>query len=130
MDFFLKTGVDNMSKVVHFEIPAENMERASKFYENVFGWEITKWEGPFDYWLVKTGEEDEQGIGGAIMPKESDEVIRNAISVDSYEEFAEKIEMEGGKMLTEKMGIPGIGYTGTFQDTEGNILLIVEFKME
>ena len=119
-----------MSKVVHFEIPAEDMERASKFYENVFGWEITKWEGPFDYWLVKTGEEDEPGIDGAIMPKESGDVIRNAISVDSYEEFAEKIEMEGGKMLTEKMGIPGIGYTGTFQDTEGNIFLIVEFKME
>ena len=47
-----------MSRVVHFEIPADDPVRAAKFYEDVFGWKIEKWEGPFDYWLVTTGEED------------------------------------------------------------------------
>ena len=43
-----------MSRVVHFEIHAENPERAVRFYTAVFGWTITKWDGPFDYWLVST----------------------------------------------------------------------------
>jgi len=118
-----------MSKVVHFEIPAENPERAIKFYEEVFGWEISNWGGPFDYWLVTAGDEEEPGINGAIMPKEQDDVVRNTISVDSFDEFAQKIVDRGGKMLTEKMEIPGMGFTGQFQDTEGNIMGIIEITM-
>ncbi len=119
-----------MSKVVHFEIPADDPARAAKFYEDVFGWKIEKWEGNFDYWLVKTGEDDEPGINGAIMPKEFGSMVRDTISVDSYDEFAKKIEMEGGKMLTEKMNVPGMGDTGSFQDTEGNVFAIIEFIMD
>jgi hypothetical protein len=69
----------------------------------MFRWKIEKWEGPFDYWLVNTGEEDEPGIHGAIMTKDMGLVIRDTISVDSYDDFAKKIEKEGGKMLSEKM---------------------------
>lgn len=119
-----------MPQVVHFEIPADDPQRAIKFYKNVFGWEIDDWEGPLDYWLVKTGENYEMVINGAIMPRESGDVVKNIISVDSYEESAQKIEYEGGKMLSEKMTIPGIGYNGTFQDPEGNILGILEISME
>jgi catechol 2,3-dioxygenase-like lactoylglutathione lyase family enzyme len=54
-----------MPRVIHFEIPADNAERAIKFYSDVFGWNIQKW-GPQDYWLVDTGEKDQPGIGGAI----------------------------------------------------------------
>jgi uncharacterized protein YndB with AHSA1/START domain/predicted enzyme related to lactoylglutathione lyase len=118
-----------MSKVVHFEIPAENPERAVKFYEEVFGWEISNWGGPFDYWLVTAGDDDEPGINGAIMPQEFGAVVRDTISVDSFDEFAQKIEESGGKMLTEKMEIPGMGFTGQFQDTEGNIMGIIEITM-
>jgi len=118
-----------MSKVVHFEIPADNPERAVKFYEDVFGWEVTKWDGPSDYWLLTTGEDDEPGINGAIMPKKFGAMVRDTISVDSYDEFAQKIEKKGGKMLTEKMPIPGMGFNGLFQDTEGNVLGIIEITM-
>ncbi len=59
-----------MPRVIWFEIPAYNRERAAKFYEDVFGWKVEKWEGPFDYWLVTTGEEGEPGINGAIMPND------------------------------------------------------------
>jgi len=119
-----------MSRVVHFEIPADDPGRAAKFYEDVFGWKIEKWEGPFDYWMVTTGEDDEPGINGAIMLKEMGGMVRDTISVDSYDEFAKKIEMEGGKMLTEKMEISNMGFTGSFQDTEGNIFAIIEPKMK
>jgi len=57
-------------------------------------------------------------------------MISDYIMVDSYDEFAKKIVMSGGKMLTEKMTVPGVGYTGSFQDTEGNILGIIEPKMD
>ena len=114
-----------MPRVVHFEIPADNPNKAAKFYEDVFGWKIEKWEGPFDYWMVTTGEDDEPGINGAIYPREEDSV-GVVISVDSFDEFAQKIESEGGKMVTDKMIIPGEGITGSFQDTEGNVLSIME----
>ena len=126
--YFKDYWSDKMSRVVHFEIPAEDPDRAVKFYENVFKWKIEKWD-QFEYWLVTTGEDDEPGINGAIMPKEMGELVRDTISVESYDEFAKKIEKEGGKMLTEKMNIPGMGDTGSFQDTEGNVFAIMEFKM-
>ncbi len=117
-----------MSKIIHFEIPAEDPEMAIKFYKDVFKWEIEKWEYG-DYWLVSTGPDEEPGINGAIMPKESGDVVRDTISVNSYEEFAKKIEAQGGKMLTEKMTIPGMGFNGLFQDTEGNVFGIIEITM-
>jgi predicted enzyme related to lactoylglutathione lyase len=49
----------NMPRVVHFEIVADNPERAIKFYKEVFGWEFKKWDGPQDYWFVKTGEDNQ-----------------------------------------------------------------------
>ncbi len=119
-----------MARVVHFEIPAEDPERAAKFYEDVFGWEIQRWEGPFNYWLVTTGPEEEPGINGAIMTKKMGETIRNTIAVESFDDAVEKIEKEGGKMLTEKGTIPGIGTMSSFQDTEGNVFAILEPFME
>ncbi len=115
-----------MPRVVHFEIPADDPERAIEFYTKVFGWEITKWEGFFDYWLEKTGEENEPGINGAIMSREMDEMVKNAIGVDSFQEYAEKIEVAGGKMLMEKQTIPGVGTMASFEDTEGNVSVIIE----
>lgn len=115
-----------MPRIVHFEIPAEDPDRASMFYEKVFGWKVEKWEGG-DYWLVTTGPDEEPGINGAIMPKEEgNDMVRNSIAVESFEEYAKKIESEGGKMLMEKTEIPGIGNWALFQDTEGNISGILE----
>ena len=59
-----------MSRVVHFEIPADDPERAINFYEKVFGWRFEKWEGPIEYWLVKTGPEDQPGIDGGLTRRE------------------------------------------------------------
>lgn len=118
-----------MPRVIHFEIPADDPERAVDFYKKVFGWKIEKWEGPMDYWLITTGEEDEPGINGAIMPKEFGDKVRNAISVESFDEYAKKIETEGGKLLTEKSTLPGVGTMAAFEDTEGNVSIVIEPEM-
>jgi len=121
-----------MPRVVHFEIPAADPERAAKFYEAVFGWKINRWEGPIDYWLVITGEEGEPGIDGAIMPREGSagEVNTvNTVEVDSFDEFADKITTAGGKLVSAKQEIPGVGYHAYCVDTEGNLFGILEPHM-
>ncbi len=115
-----------MPRVIHFEIPAENTERAVQFYQKVFGWSITKWAGPVDYWLVTTGEEKEPGINGAITPKDNYvAATTNTIGVISYEDAVKKIADAGGTMLTPKTAVPGIGYMSYCKDTEGNVFGIM-----
>ncbi len=58
-----------MPRIVHFEIQAENPERAIQFYGSLFGWVFTKWEGPMPYWLIKTGESSQPGIDGGLLPR-------------------------------------------------------------
>ncbi len=118
-----------MPRVVHFEIPADDPERAIEFYNKVFGWKIEKWEGPFDYWLVTTGEEDEPGINGAINTREMGQMVKNVIGVENFDEYAQKIEKAGGKMLMDKQTIPGVGSMASFEDSEGNLLVIMEPEM-
>ena len=45
-----------MARVVHFEIPADQPERAIEFYSKIFGWQFQKWDGPMPYWMINTGE--------------------------------------------------------------------------
>ncbi|MGA2884024.1 MAG: VOC family protein [Halobacteriota archaeon] len=56
-------------RMMWFELPADDPKRAIAFYEKVFGWTIVKWEGPFDYWQIITGPDDEPGINGAILSR-------------------------------------------------------------
>jgi predicted enzyme related to lactoylglutathione lyase len=113
-------------KVIHFEIPADNPERAVKFYQKVFNWKIEKWEGPMDYWLVTAGEEKELGINGAIAPKANLTATTNTINVPSVDDFMEKIKEAGGKVLQGKMAVPGVGYMAYCADTEGNMFGIMQ----
>jgi predicted enzyme related to lactoylglutathione lyase len=120
-------GEKEMPRVIHFEIPADNPERAAQFYQKVFGWKVDKWAGPMDYWLAKTGEDKEPGINGAITEK-GDYVAAttNTIDVASYEDAVKKIMEAGGKVLTAKMAVPGVGYMSYCKDTEGNVFGIMQ----
>jgi predicted enzyme related to lactoylglutathione lyase len=110
-----------MPRVVHFEIPADNPERAIAFYQNVFGWEIEKWEGPMEYWLIMTDPEEEPGIDGGLTRRtEPGMGTENTIGVASIDEYLTKIEASGGKVLRPKSTVPGVGYLAYCQDTEGN----------
>jgi predicted enzyme related to lactoylglutathione lyase len=115
-----------MPRVIHFELTADNPERAVKFYSDVFGWQIEKW-GNQDYWLVNTGSSDQPGINGAIMRRQGSLArVINSIDVPSVDDFSDKIKKTGGKMVTPKTPIPGIGYFAYCQDTEGNIFGIMQ----
>ena len=116
-----------MPRVIHFEINADNPNRAADFYANVFEWNIQKWEGPVDYWLITTGEKGEPGIDGALMKRRFPELSTvNTISVPSIDDFMVKITSHGGRIVTEKTAIPGIGHFCYCQDTEGNTFGIIE----
>jgi predicted enzyme related to lactoylglutathione lyase len=115
-----------MPKVIHFEIHADDPERAVKFYTRVFGWKIDKWQGPTDYWLATAGEDKEPGINGAIMRREKNGTVYNTIAVPSVDEFMEKIKQAGGQVVTEKMAVPCVGYMAYCKDTEGNIFGIMQ----
>jgi len=111
-----------MPRVVHFEIHADDPERAVKFYQDVFGWEIVKWEGPQDYWLITTGPDDDPGINGGLMKRSDPSASTwNTVEVPSVDEFTAKVVESGGKVVMPKTAIPGVGYQAYCQDTEGNV---------
>jgi predicted enzyme related to lactoylglutathione lyase len=116
-----------MPRVVHFELEAKEPERAVKFYTDVFGWSVKKWDGPMDYWLFVTGE-DGPGINGGLSRKTTDTPMNtvNTIGVSSVDEFTAKITQHGGKIVMPKMVIPGVGYLAYCQDTEGNTFGIMQ----
>jgi len=109
-----------MSKVIHFEIPANDTEKVVSFYRNVFDWKIESWGDSKEYWLCNTGEDSEQGIHGAIYAVQGDsKTTVNTISVGNLENFVEKIRQNGGEILQSRMVIPGVGYVATCKDNEG-----------
>ena len=119
-----------MNRVVHFEFDVENPDRAIKFYTEVFNWKISNY-GPINYWLISTGSKEEQGIDGAFMlgserDKNLGKGALNTIEVSSVDIYIKKIEVSGGKAITPKMPIPGVGYMAYCSDTEGNTFGIMQ----
>ncbi len=115
-----------MGRVVHFEITAEDMPRARKFY-SIFGWNIgdSGMDG-MEYLLARTGTSP-MGIDGAIMPKNYNRQPAIIwISVDSLPEMMEQVKEAGGEILGEPQNVPGIGDTVYCKDTEGNVLGLIE----
>ena len=121
-----------MSRVVHFEIQAENPQRAIEFYSSIFGWEFTKWEGPIEYWYVRTGSDDTPGINGGMTRRkgaiDGQAVIAYVCNVEvpSVDETIRKVEAGGGQLVVPKMPVPGIGWLAYAKDTEGNIFGVMQ----
>lgn len=121
-----------MKKVVHFEIPADDLERAKKFY-GIFDWQLSDWpmgDGSV-YVGVTTVPIDEQtympkepgAINGGLVKR--DAYIKTpqvTINVPSVDEYVEKVKKEGGKVVKPKQEIQGMGYFAYVNDTEGNLL--------
>jgi uncharacterized protein len=118
-----------MQRPVHFEIYTDNPEAVQPFYRDVFGWKFPNFGGgPFEYWLVTTGDDKEPGIdGGLLLPREGQSPgTINTIAVSSLEETIEKIEQCGGKICVPKMAIPKIGWLAYAQDPAGNAFGIMQ----
>jgi predicted enzyme related to lactoylglutathione lyase len=110
-----------MSRPVHFEIPADQPERAIAFYEKVFGWKIAKWDGPMPYWMVSTGDKTQPGIDGGILPRQHPgQGVVNTVGVADVDASVASVESAGGKIIMPKMAIPGVGWLAYFTDPEGN----------
>jgi uncharacterized protein len=118
-----------MGRVVHFEIHAENPDRAIGFYTKLFGWQFTKWVGPMPYWLIKTGEGG-PGIDGGLVPRHgpapADGQAVNAyvctVDVANLDASWTTALAAGATAALPKMPIPGVGWLAYVKDTEGNIL--------
>jgi predicted enzyme related to lactoylglutathione lyase len=116
-----------MSRVVHFEIPADDPERAIQFYEKVFGWRFEKWEGPIEYWLVKTGPEDQPGIDGGLTRREDPAIkVENLIDVKDLDASLVEVKNQGGEVIRPRGPVPGVGWIAYIKDTEGNIFGLME----
>lgn len=115
-----------MSRVVHFEISADEPERAMEFYRSAFGWCFHRWEGTEHYWLVMTGHSPEPGIDGGLFLRQGQIGHINTISVDSLDQAISRIESAGGRIVVDKRAIPGIGWLAYCKDTEDSVFGIIQ----
>lgn len=117
-----------MDKVQHFEIPADDLERAKVFYSTVFGWKLKDVPG-MEYAMADTVETDSNrqpigGTNGGIIKKNSTyaKVTSITVTVQDIDEAIESVVNAGGKLLKEKQKFLEIGIVAYVEDTEGNVV--------
>jgi len=118
-----------MNRVVHFEIPADNMDRAQQFYSSAFGWTTSSPPG-LQYALVHTTETDKQGkpqtpgaINGGILPRKAPlngPVI--TVDVGNIDEAIGRVQKAGGQVVHPKFQVGSFGISAYIKDTEGNVI--------
>lgn len=111
-----------MAKVVHFEIPVDEPQRAVAFYHDVLGWDVTRF-GEEPYWLVQAGADEEPGANGALVGRE--ELHQSPVliaGVEDLDEVLNRVRAAGGSVLQEKLPIPGVGWSAYARDSEGNTI--------
>lgn len=117
-----------MNPVVHFEMPYKDQKRLSKFYTNVFGWEMEYLPKMGSYVLVTTSPLDKNrmhkrkgAINGGFYPRgDYGNTPHLVISVDKLDQHMEVVKKAGGKVTGKPMDIPGIGKFVMISDSEGN----------
>lgn len=119
-----------MDSIVHFEIPAKNVKRASKFYSSAFGWKIEKYPG-FSYWGLTTTPTGKNGMPskpGAInggmgkKGKNAPDLVTVTIQVKNIDSALKTVAKVGGKVTEKKTPVGDMGFTAYFSDTEGNVI--------
>ena len=126
-----------MGNIAYFEIPADDIERAKKFYMKVFGWDIQKYDMtgvPANYHSIMTGkpenvkgpnyEMSQLNSGGMLKRMFPGQPIMNYVQVDSIDKTMEMIKKNGGKEMGQRMDIPNVGKIAFFNDSEGNVLAL------
>jgi uncharacterized protein len=114
------SGGNLMNRFTHFELASDDLEKVAAFYRAVFDWQIQKWEGPVEYWLVTTGDASTPGINGGLMHTDGNfKGTVNTIEVDDIDAAIAKVIANGGEIAMEKGTIPGVGYLAYFKDNSG-----------
>jgi predicted enzyme related to lactoylglutathione lyase len=117
-----------MNTVIHFEIQADDVKRAQKFYESVLGWKfdqmMKKEESGMDYWGITTRESG-PGINGGLYERPKDKADKYflydcTIDVPDLDKAMLAVRANGGTITKEKDEIPGVGWFAGAKDTEGN----------
>jgi predicted enzyme related to lactoylglutathione lyase len=117
-----------------FGITADDVDRARKFYEHVFGWRFEPW-GPPGFYLIHTGNETEPGVQG-LLHKRREPVqggtgmtgFECTIGVENIDQIIAAIESGGGKIAMAKFHIPTVGTGVYFHDTEGNFVGAMQYE--
>ena len=119
--------------IIHFEIPANDVEKIKRFYEQVFGWTIVQATGPIEYWVIQTVPVDPKGMllrpgvnGGMYKRQVPESKPINYYSVESITAFLEKIVKAGGKVTQPKQEVPEVGWIAAAEDPEGNAFALIE----
>ena len=129
----------SLDKVIFFEIPVDNPDRARKFYQMAFGWKMN--EIPqMHYTQIGTVEADRMGVRG--IPKEPGAINGGMVErrdplntpiiyirVDDIDQAAARIETNGGKIIKSKSAVGNFGFAAYFKDTEGNIVGLWQFAV-
>lgn len=120
-----------MGRIVHFEIHVDDMERAKRFYGEVFGWDFEDWSeyAGMPYYGAVTGDEESPGINGALMQRQSPppetgqplNAFACTLGIDDYDAIESKILSHGGRIALPKYALPGMAWQGYYIDTEGNM---------
>jgi uncharacterized protein len=114
------------ASVVWFEIAADDVQRAKKFYSALFGWKINRFPGPKEYWHIDTGGANDTPDGGLMERQSAQHGITNYVNVASVNQAATKVEKLGGKICMPKTAVPQMGYFVICQDTENNMFALWE----
>ena len=115
------------NNLAFFAVHADDLPRARRFYENVFGWRFQPW-GPPGFFLIATGDKDDPGVEGAlqkrheVVPGERVTGYECTISVNDIDAAATAVTANGGKIIMPKCEIPTVGWLIKFQDPEGNLV--------
>jgi uncharacterized protein len=117
-----------MSRPVHFEVHADDVERAQAFYATVFGWTFEDYSGytGSPYWGVSTGPKEEPGIDGGLLPRpvpvagQGSNAFVCTMAVDDYDATERRILEAGGQVALPKMALKGMAWQGYYLDPEGN----------
>ncbi len=119
-----------MDSVVHFEIPAKDVKRASAFYTKAFGWNFNQFPG-FEYWSAGTTMSDKDGrpttpgaINGGMGKKGvmAPKAVTVTISVTDIDAALAKVKKLGGQITGKKTPVGDMGFSAYFEDTEGNVI--------
>lgn len=116
-------------RVVHFEVPFDDADRAKAFYQEAFGWKVEAFPG-MDYTIVSSGPTSDQGptesgyINGGMAPRDERSLKSPVIVIDveSIDDALKKIGELGGKTAVEKQPVADMGFAAYFTDPEGNVM--------
>ena len=117
------------ASICWFEVPADDLKRAKKFYGSLFGWNFAKIPAAIsDYWHIDTGGKDASPDGGIFPRMHPKQTITVYVSVPSVDKAMAKVEKLGGTVCAGKTAVSGMGYFAICTDTEHNVFAVWEMN--